>query len=87
MNHRPPLSADEEELSRLAAEKISETSLDVRMLRLYLEGSGEFAPVCSVMGGMLANELVKIVSLKGDPVQNFFFYDIFDGKGVLHLIE
>ena len=87
MKHRPPIASDEEELRQLAIEKISETPLDLRILHLYLEGAGEFAPVCSVMGGMMANEIVKIVSLKGDPVQNFLFYDIFDGKGVLHLIE
>jgi len=75
---RPAINSDLESIK---------PGVDQRMLSIYLETIKEFPPVCSVIGGMLANELVKIVSGKGDPVQNFLFYDLFDGKGVLHLIE
>ena len=88
LHHRcPPLHSDVDALMSFASETYPDKPLDTRMLDLYLESTGEFPPVCSVMGGMIGNELVKIASLKGDPVQNFMFYDIFDGKGIIHLIE
>lgn len=88
LHHRvPPLRSDADALVSFASKAFPNKPIDTRMLHLYLEATGEFPPVCSVMGGMLGNELVKIASLKGDPVQNFMFYDIFDGKGIMHLIE
>ncbi|KAH0915652.1 hypothetical protein HID58_030098, partial [Brassica napus] len=43
----------------------------------------EFPPACAIVGGILAQEVIKAVSGKGDPVKNFFYYDAQDGKGVM----
>ena len=84
---RPPVRLDMDEIVSSATEGLAERVLDPQLLQFYLDNAAEFPPVCSVIGGMLANELVKVVSLKGDPVQNFMFYDISDGKGIMHLIQ
>ena len=46
----------------------------------------ELPPVCAVVGGMVAQEVVKAVSKKGRPMAaqtmaNAFFFDAFDQRG------
>jgi ubiquitin-like 1-activating enzyme E1 A len=41
------------------------------------------AQVSAVLGGVLANEVLKAVSRRGEPVNNFFFYSLADGAGVV----
>lgn len=75
-----------EQLHAHAKQRYTEKGLDERILSTFFHEMKEFPPVCAVMGGLVGNELVKIVSLKGDPIQNILLYDMFDGKGLLHLI-
>ena len=35
----------------------------------------EFAPVCAVMGGLIASEVIKLISGKERPINNCLFYD------------
>jgi len=35
----------------------------------------ELAPVCAVVGGMVANEVIKVISGKERPINNTFFFD------------
>jgi len=35
----------------------------------------ELGPVCAIVGGVLTNEIIKAVSGKGQPHNNFFFYN------------
>lgn len=44
------------------------------------------AQVSAVLGGVLANEVLKAVSRRGDPVNNFFFFCLADGAGVIERI-
>lgn len=37
----------------------------------------------AVLGGVLANEVLKAVSCRGEPMNNFFFYSLLDGSGVV----
>lgn len=39
--------------------------------------TADISPVCAVLGGMLGNEIVKAISLKGEPANNTL---LFDGK-------
>jgi ubiquitin-like 1-activating enzyme E1 A len=39
--------------------------------------TAEISPVCAVLGGMLGNEIVKTISLKGEPANNTL---LFEGK-------
>lgn len=34
----------------------------------------EVSPVCAVMGGIVGQELLKAISRKDEPIQNFFFF-------------
>ena len=35
----------------------------------------ELAPVCAVVGGVVASEVIKAISGKGAPINNAFFFD------------
>jgi len=37
--------------------------------------TAEVAPVCSVLGGILGNEVIKAISGKGEPANNTLFFD------------
>lgn len=39
----------------------------------------EISPVCTVVGGILGNEIIKAISGKGDPVNNVLLFDGRDG--------
>ncbi|XP_023667860.1 SUMO-activating enzyme subunit 1 [Paramormyrops kingsleyae] len=43
----------------------------------------EMAPVCAVVGGVLAQEIVKALSQRDPPHRNFFFFDGSKGSGVV----
>ncbi|GMH38448.1 hypothetical protein BSKO_06332 [Bryopsis sp. KO-2023] len=62
------------------------TSLDERTLCQYVCGVGELPPVSAVIGGVLANEIVKAIGGNSEPLRNFFFYSILDGKGVAECV-
>ncbi|KAH9705448.1 SUMO-activating enzyme subunit 1B-1 [Citrus sinensis] len=53
------------------------------LLERLIIGTREFTPVCAVVGGILGQEVIKAISCKGEPLKNFFFFDIMDGKGVV----
>jgi ubiquitin-like 1-activating enzyme E1 A len=44
----------------------------------------EFAPVNAIMGGLLANDVVRIVSRVGVPTHNLLFYSIVDNVAQVH---
>uniref|UniRef100_A0A8C8AN19 SUMO1 activating enzyme subunit 1 n=1 Tax=Otus sunia TaxID=257818 RepID=A0A8C8AN19_9STRI len=43
----------------------------------------EMAPVCAVLGGVLGQEVVKALSQRDPPHNNFFFFDGIKGSGVV----
>ncbi|KAG2426140.1 hypothetical protein HYH02_014855 [Chlamydomonas schloesseri] len=48
------------------------------------EPQGELAPVCAVVGGVVANNVLRALSAVNAPLRNFFFYSylVRDGLGV-----
>ncbi|GFR31439.1 SUMO-activating enzyme subunit 1 [Trichonephila clavata] len=36
---------------------------------------GELSPVCAAVGGVIANEIIKGITGKNDPIHNFFLFD------------
>ncbi|XP_076065036.1 SUMO1 activating enzyme subunit 1 [Oratosquilla oratoria] len=44
---------------------------------------GQLSPVCAIVGGVLAQEIIKAVSQKDQPHNNFFFFNTSDGSGVV----
>lgn len=55
-------------------------------LELAGAGAGDMAALNAIVGGVLANELLKAVSRKGEPVNNVFMYDTGSGIGRVHRI-
>lgn len=47
---------------------------------------GQVSPVCAIVGGVLAQEIIKAVSQKDPPLNNFFFFTTLDGAGVVECI-
>jgi ubiquitin-like 1-activating enzyme E1 A len=43
----------------------------------------EVAPVCAVIGGVLGQEVIKIISATNEPVSNYFVYDAWRGVSCL----
>ena len=40
-----------------------------------MTATSELGPVCAIVGGILSNEIIKAVSLKGRPHNNFLLYN------------
>lgn len=57
--------------------------IDIQTLQAYLDSPEEMAPVNSIVGGVLANELLKAVSGRGEPFDNLFLYSMADGGGII----
>lgn len=49
--------------------------------------TGEFFPVNPIVGGVMAQEIIKAVSKKDTPHNNFFFYDAVSTSGVVQKID
>ena len=52
-----------------------------------LEADGGQPAACSVLGGVLANEVLKAATHKGEPVRNFFFFGAADGAGKIEFVS
>ena len=46
--------------------------------------TAEFSTVCAIIGGFFAQEIIKVISAKEEPLLNFFIYDGLDGTGRFH---
>ncbi|XP_044285672.1 SUMO-activating enzyme subunit 1 isoform X2 [Varanus komodoensis] len=46
----------------------------------------ELAPVCAVVGGVLSQEVVKALSQRDSPLNNFFFFDGMKGNGIVECL-
>ena len=44
------------------------------------------SPVCAITGGILAQEIIKAVSKKDEPHNNFFFYNGVDSSAIIEKI-
>ncbi|XP_060639686.2 SUMO-activating enzyme subunit 1-like [Anolis sagrei] len=46
----------------------------------------EMAPVCAVVGGVLSQEVVKALSQRDPPLNNFFFFNGMKGNGIVECL-
>jgi len=69
--------------STLEKIKIPVTKVSDEMLGLLF---GELSPVCAVVGGVVAQEIIKAISNKDAPHNNFFFYNPVESCGVVETI-
>lgn len=47
---------------------------------------GELSPACAVVGGVLSQEIIKAVSQKDKPLNNFFLFDGYNSEGVVEMV-
>ncbi|QCD85003.1 ubiquitin-like 1-activating enzyme E1 A [Vigna unguiculata] len=69
------------------AQSLNESHVPDTLLERLVTNATEFPPVCALIGGILGQEVIKAISGKGDPLKNFFFFDVFDGKGIIEDIS
>ncbi|XP_040570905.1 LOW QUALITY PROTEIN: SUMO-activating enzyme subunit 1 [Lepeophtheirus salmonis] len=48
---------------------------------------GELAPVSAIVGGVLAQEMIKVISNKDFPIENFFLYNPLNSRGVVECLK
>ncbi|KAK9764779.1 E1 ubiquitin-activating protein aos1 [Basidiobolus ranarum] len=54
---------------------------------LVLNAQADLAPVCAIVGGILSQEILKVLSAKELPVNNFFLYNGLNGSGLVHRLD
>ncbi|DBA82539.1 hypothetical protein WJX79_008668 [Trebouxia sp. C0005] len=89
-HNRPAQSEDLSEIKQIIQKHITQAKLAKLnvpddLIEEFL--CDEHLPaVNAICGGVLANEMLKAVSHKGEPVNNFFFFGLSDGAGVVQRV-
>jgi len=82
-HNRAPLTQDFEQLSKIKAllhNQYGFPGCTDDLLKTFIQHKGfELSPVCAVVGGEAANEIVKILCHNDAPFNNFFFFN-WDGQ-------
>lgn len=65
---------------------VGEDVMPDEALAEYVLGVSELPPVNAILGGVLANEMLKAVSHKGEPICNFFFFSLADNVGLVEAL-
>jgi hypothetical protein len=80
-----PQQRDAAALDQLARETAAAAGTDAertaRAAAMYAFGDRELPPINAVLGGLLANEVLKAISHKSEPVNNWLFYSLSSGVG------
>eukprot|EP01132_Coremiostelium_polycephalum_P008510 gene8510-10462_t len=90
---RSPLfqsDADQLELESIIKETLSNNNNNLPHNDKYIEScrllnkhlNHEMSPVCAIVGGIVGQEIIKIISKNNQVVNNFFFYDGIKGYGL-----
>jgi len=62
--------------SLLAAKKLNATLVPDQLIQhMYAMRNAELNPVCAIVGGIAAQEVIKVLSRDADPICNYFVYD------------
>ncbi|KAI7880986.1 hypothetical protein K492DRAFT_207159 [Lichtheimia hyalospora FSU 10163] len=95
LKHQRPISGnDVEDLIKnkdtcLREMGISDGSLvddDLISIAVSLSNT-EMVPVTAIVGGVLAQEMIKVLSQKQLPIQNWFYYNGFSDSGMVHCVR
>lgn len=62
---------------------VDAAAVDERLLAAYALQAEEMPAINAIVGGVLANEVLKAVSQKGDPICNWFLFSLIDGAGMV----
>ncbi|CAG8693001.1 1297_t:CDS:2, partial [Scutellospora calospora] len=47
----------------------------------------ELTPICAILGGVLAQDILNVLSKKGAPINNLFVFDGLQGNGYIYHVE
>lgn len=78
---RPPhpstRTEDLEKLKGLRNDYLTKHNLTVEQVKdeLFSNVYGQLSPICAISGGVLAQEIVKAISHRDEPIVNFFVYN------------
>ncbi|KAF9974897.1 SUMO-activating enzyme subunit 1 [Actinomortierella ambigua] len=78
------------ELQKLRDERLSDAQVDPSfvpddlLVLLASSAEAEISPVCAIVGGFLAQDILKALSKKDSPIYNFFVYNGLEGNAVVH---
>ncbi|KAF9576261.1 hypothetical protein EC968_009823 [Mortierella alpina] len=95
-NGRLPQSNSEEDMAsmfRLRDERLKTAQVDPTFVEddllqtLVSTATAEIAPVCAILGGFLAQDILKTLSGKDAPLLNYFLYNGLEGTGLVHHIQ
>ncbi|KAK3808468.1 MAG: SUMO-activating enzyme subunit 1 [Benniella sp.] len=93
---RLPLISNEEDLDeifslrdeRLKSAEVDSGFVDDDLLRtLVTSATAEISPVCAIVGGFLAQDILKTLSGKDAPLLNYFLYNGIEGTGLVHHVQ
>lgn len=65
------------------ADGVKPGTVRVELLQDLVSDTEEFAPACAVLGGIIANNVIKSISSTGEPVFNMVLYSVADGLGAV----
>ncbi|KAK3841997.1 MAG: SUMO-activating enzyme subunit 1 [Linnemannia gamsii] len=84
---------DMDALFKLRDERLESAQVDCAFVdndllqTLVGTASAEIAPVCAIVGGFLAQDILKTLSGKDAPLLNYFLYNGLEGTGLVHHVE
>ena len=75
-------SGAEAALSGLSADLGQQVRLDAATYESFIQESASGMPaIAAITGGVAANHILKAISRKGEPLDNFFLFSIANGAG------
>ncbi|KAH8114313.1 hypothetical protein DFH11DRAFT_1593779 [Phellopilus nigrolimitatus] len=86
----PDEAGSASEIEEIAGSLFAEADVHKRVLKsmpkdifqsLATTAAHEFSPVCAVLGGLLAQDMLKALAAREPPIANFFFFDGNTGHG------
>lgn len=79
------IEQDKKELSNLRLKVLNKLGAPAKVIpeEFHMFGFGELSPVCAVVGGVFAQEVIKAISQKDAPLNNFFFYNGTNDDGMV----
>lgn len=85
---RFPAAADAQQLAAVWAEEagaagIDAAALPAEALAAYASEGEDMPAINAVVGGVLANELIKAVGRRGAPLNNLFLFSLLEGAGAV----
>ncbi|KAG0289543.1 SUMO-activating enzyme subunit 1 [Linnemannia gamsii] len=93
---RLPLASSQDDIEallklrdeRLKSAQVDSAFVDDDLLQtLAGTASAEIAPVCAIVGGFLAQDILKTLSGKDAPLLNYFLYSGLEGTGLVHHVQ